>query len=188
MLDGAVLVVNERPSDNASGADNQQERLSVGAISPDIGNFLAGFALGEGSFMIVCRPRADYRRGWQISAAFNVSQNDPVPLELFRRELGCATIRKAGNGGWYLEVNNLGDIRSIVIPFFRRFRLIGTKATDFDLFEAAVAILSKGDLSDDDDREVLRLRELMNRGGKRRYTMERILRDYTPNPSVEQKG
>ena len=66
--------------------------------------------------------------------------------------------------------------------------MVGTKAIDFSLFEAAVAILSKGGLSDDDYREVLRLRELLNRGGKRRYTMERILRDYTPNPSVEQIG
>jgi LAGLIDADG endonuclease len=188
VLGATVLVVNESASDNASGADNQQERLSVGAISPDIGNFLAGFALGEGSFMIVCRPRVDYRRGWKISAAFNVSQHDPVPLELFRKELGCGTIRKAGNDGWYLEVNNLTDIRSVVVPFFRRFRLIGTKATDFELFEAAVAILSRRDLGDDDYCEVLRLRELMNRGGKRRYTTERILRDYTPNPSVEKKG
>ena len=188
MLDVDVLVLNDGPSDNASGADNQQERLTVGAISPEIGNFLAGFALGEGSFMIVCRPRVDYRRGWKISAAFNVSQHDPVPLELFREQLGCGTIRKAGNGGWYLEVNNLREIRSVIVPFFRRFRLVGTKATDFDLFEAAVAILSKGDLGDDDYREVLRLRESMNRGGKRRYTMARILRDYTPNPSVEQKG
>jgi len=191
VLEASILVVQDGATDNASGADNQQERLSVGSISPDVGNFLAGFALGEGSFMIVCRPRVDYRRGWKISAAFNVSQNDIVPLELFREQLGCGTIRKAGNDGWYLEVNSLRDIRSAVIPFFHRFRLIGTKATDFELFEEAAAILSKRDLSDDDYREVLRLRELMNRGGKRRYTMERILRDYTPNSSVQkpvQKG
>ena len=172
-------------SDNASGADNQQERLSVGieTIPVDVGSFLAGFALGEGSFMIVCRPRADYRRGWKVSAAFNVSQHDVVPLELFRGHLGCGTIRKAGNDGWYLEVNTLADIRSAVIPFFRRFPLVGRKVADFELFEGAVSILSKQALSDDDYREVLRLRELLNRGGKRRYTAERILRDYTPNSS-----
>ena len=140
MLEASILVVQDGATDNASGADNQQERLSVGSISPDVGNFLAGFALGEGSFMIVCRPRVDYRRGWKISAAFNVSQNDIVPLELFREQLGCGTIRKAGNDGWYLEVSSLRDIRSAVIPFFHRFRLIGTKATDFELFEEAAAI------------------------------------------------
>ncbi len=36
-------------------------------------------------------------------------------------------------------------------------------------------------MSDTDYNQVLLLREQMNRGGKRRYTMERILRDYTPS-------
>ena len=176
--------------DNATGADNQQERLYMGidAVPLDVGSFLAGFALGEGSFMIVCRPRVDYKRGWKVSAAFNVSQHDVTPLELFRTQLGCGTIRRAGNGGWYLEVNNLAEIRSAVIPFFHRFPLVGRKAVDFDLFEAAVSILSKSALSDDDYREVLQLRESLNRGGKRRYTMERILRDYTPNPADISRG
>jgi hypothetical protein len=31
-------------SDNASGADNQQERLSIDSIPVAIGNFLSGFA------------------------------------------------------------------------------------------------------------------------------------------------
>ena len=73
------------------------------------GCFLSGFALGEGSFMLVCRRRGDYARKWKISAAFNVSQKDRVPLELFRETLGCGTIRKAGNGGWYWEVNRLPE-------------------------------------------------------------------------------
>jgi hypothetical protein len=62
--------------------------------------------------------------------------------------------------------------------------MVGRKAIDFDLFEAAAGILAKRPFTDSDYREVLRLREELNRGGKRRYTMERILRDYTPNSSV----
>ena len=183
MLGIATLVLCDEVSDKASGADNQQERLSVDSIPVAIGNFLSGFALGEGSFMIVCRPRVDYRRGWKLSAAFNVSQSDMTPLELFREQLGCGTIRKAGNDGWYLEVNALCDIQSRVIPFFRRFPMVGRKAVDFALFEAAASVLARRPLTDSDYREVLRLREELNRGGKRRYTMKRILRDYTPNSS-----
>ena len=104
-----------------SSADNQQERLSVAAIPSDLGNFLAGFALGESSFMIVCRPRGDYARRWKLSAAFNVSQSDRAPLDLFRETLDCGTMRKAGNNGWYWEVNRLLDIRARVVPFFHRF-------------------------------------------------------------------
>jgi LAGLIDADG endonuclease len=130
--------------------------------------------------MIVCRPRGDYTRRWKLSAAFNVSQTDRAPLDLFRETLACGSMRKAGNGGWYWEVNNLLDIQTRVIPFFRRFPLVGTKAHDFELFAQAADLLAK-DMTDSDYKQVLVLREQMNRGGKRRYTMERILRDYTPS-------
>ena len=44
-------------------------------------------------------------------------------------------------------------------------------------------LLITGDgLSDQDYHQVLALRERMNRGGKRRYRMDGILRDYTPSP------
>ena len=164
-----------------TGADNQQERLSVASIPSSLGNFLAGFALGEASFMVVCRPRDDYTRRWKLSAAFNVSQTDRAPLELFRDTLACGSMRKAGNGGWYWEVNRLSDIQSRIVPFFRRFPLVGWKAHDFELFAQAADLLAKEVMSDADYRQVLLLREQMNRGGKRRYTMERILRDYTPS-------
>ncbi len=167
-----------------TGADNQQERLSVDRIPSTLGSFLAGFALGEGSFMLVCRPRGDYAGRWKLSAAFNVSQSDRAPLELFRETLGCGTLRKAGNGGWYWEVNRLSDIQARIVPFFERFPLVGQKAEDFARFRSAVRILARGVPVGADHIAVLRLREEMNRGGKRRYTMERILRDYTPSSPV----
>jgi LAGLIDADG endonuclease len=163
------------------GADNQQERLSIESIPSELGNFLAGFALGESSFMIVCRPRGDYTRRWKLSAAFNVSQSDRAPLELFQETLACGSMRKAGNDGWYWEVNRLSEIRRRVVPFFRRFPLVGWKARDFECFAQGAELLANEAMSDTDYRQVLLLREQMNRGGKRRYTMERILRDYTPS-------
>lgn len=163
-----------------SGAGNQQERLCIEAIPSDLGSFLSGFALGEASFMVVCRPRGDYARRWKISAAFNVSQQDRAPLDLFREALGCGTMRRAGNGGWYWEVNRLSEIQARVVRFFERFPLVGTKAQDFELFRSAVALLGRPSLTDADYTNVLALREGMNRGGKRRYSTERILRDYTP--------
>ena len=171
-----------------TGADNQQERLAVEAIPSTLGSFLSGFALGEASFMVVCRPRDGGRRKWRISAAFNVSQKDPAPLELFRDTLGCGAIRRAGNGGWYWEVNRLSDISGRIVPFFERFPLVGWKANDFGLFRSAVALLSKPVVSDTDYVRIIQLREGMNRGGKRRYSAARILRDYTPTPSLSSTG
>jgi hypothetical protein len=165
-----------------TGADNQQERPTIEAISVSLGSFLSGFALGEGSFMIVCRRRGDYRRSFKLSAAFNVSQHDRVPLELFRETVGCGGLRRAGSGGWYWEVNGLSDLARRIVPFFDRFPVVGQKAEDYRLWREAVILLSAGSLSDQDYHQVLALRERMNRGGKRRYRMDGILRDYTPSP------
>ncbi len=164
------------------GADNQQERPSIGAIPAPVGAFVSGFALGEGSFMLVCRKRGTSARGFRISAAFNVSQQDRTPLDLFRETLGCGTMRQAGNGGWYWEVNRLPDLAGRIVPFFDRFPVVGTKADDYGLWRSAVRLLSTGRLNDSDYEAVLALRERMNRGGKRRHRMDGILRDYTPSP------
>lgn len=131
--------------------------------------------------MVVARRRGDYAKGWKLSAAFNVSQKDRAPLDLFMETLDCGSIRRAGNGGWYWEVNHLRDIQARVVPFFERFPLVGTKVEDFKRFRAAARILEKRVLSYQDYAKVLALREGMNGGGKRRYTMQRILRDYTPS-------
>ena len=47
-------------------------------------------------------------------------------------------------------------------------------------------LLSADVVSDRDYRQILALRERMNRGGKRRYRMDGILRDYTPSLAAEQ--
>ncbi len=132
--------------------------------------------------MIVCRKRGDYRRSYKLSAAFNVSQHDRTPLDLFQETLGCGRVRRGGNNGWYWEVNAVRDLSSRIVPFFDRFPVVGQKAEDYRLWRSAVALLASGDLSDQDYHEVLALRERMNRGGKRRYRMDGILRDYTPSP------
>jgi hypothetical protein len=61
---------------------------------------------------------------------------------------------------------------------------MGTKAEDFERFCAAARILATPVLSYQDYVKVLALREGMNGGGKRRYSMQRILRDYTPSSPV----
>ena len=170
-----------------TGADNQQERPCIETIPVSLGSFLSGFALGEASFMVVCRKRPTAPRGFRLSAAFNVSQMDRAPLDLFRETLACGNMRIAGNGGWYWEVNALQDLTTRIVPCFERFPLVGTKADDFRLWRSAVLLLVRGRLSDPDYRTVLALRERMNRGGKRRYGMHGILRDYTPSSPPEQE-
>ena len=80
------------------------------------------------------------------------------------------------------------DLQTVIVPFFERFPLVGSKADDFARFRSAVAILGQPVISDADYTDVLALREGMNNGGKRRHSMERILRDYTPSPRLSSCG
>lgn len=147
-------------------------------IPVDIGHYLAGFADGEGSFNISFRPRKDYKMPWKISLCFNVSQKEQVILSLFKRYLGCGTMRQRRDGIWYYEVNNFNAIEDNVIPFFKRFRFLSQKKKrDFSKFcMAAKLIKEKRHLSFEGIEEILDVRRSMNDGGKRRYSEKEIMK------------
>lgn len=151
--------------------------LNVKRIPPEVGWYLAGFADGEGSFNVSFRRRDDYSFPWKISLCFNISQRDPVILSLFKRHLGCGTMRQRRDGVWYYEVNNLTAIRQNVIPFFKRFGFRSAKKKrDFAKFVKLMEIVESGrHLTRQGVEEILDIRSDMNDGGKRKYSDEDIL-------------
>ena len=146
-------------------------------VPPEIGYYLAGFADGEGSFNLSFRPRPDYAVPWKVTPSFNVSQKERVILALFKRYLGCGTLRDRPDGVWYFEVTNINAIVENVIPFFERFPFLSAKKKrDFSKFKQIVALMQGGKhLTKEGLREILAIRELMNDGGKRRYPHADIL-------------
>ena len=151
--------------------------LNPKAVPMHIGHYLAGFADGEGSFNISFRPRIDYPIPWKISLCFNVSQKDEVILSLFKRHLGCGTMRSRHDGIWYFEVNNLTAIRENVIPFFDTFGFLSAKKKrDYAKFKQLASMLAEGRHKNIEGiREILKIRNDMNDGGNRRYSDEAIL-------------
>ena len=149
----------------------------IARVSTEIGYYLAGFTDGEGSFNISFRPRPDYVVPWKVSVSFNVSQKDRVILALFKRYLGCGTLRGRPDGVWYYEVTNLDAVVENVIPFFERFPFLSAKKKrDFAKFKQIVALMQKGaHLTKGGIREILEIRNEMNDGGKRRYAHQDIL-------------
>ena len=139
--------------------------------------YLAGFTDGEGSFNVSFRPRSDYGQPWKVSLCFNISQKDRVILALFKRYLGCGTIRGRPDGVWYYEVNNFNAIRETVIPFFTRYGFLSAKKKrDFAKFcKIAKLIQAERHLTQEGIREILDIRRDMNDGGKRKYTEHDIL-------------
>lgn len=162
-------------------------QLNPRQIPSDLGNYLAGFTDGEGSFHVCFRQRKDSKIPWKISLAFNVSQKDPVILSLFKKHLKCGSLRERKKDGvWNYEVTNFNAIQNNVIPFFNRFAFLSAKKKrDFSKFkEIAKLIEEKDHLTLEGIKEILKIRKEMNDGGKRKYSDElilRILRDYMPN-------
>jgi hypothetical protein len=178
--------------------DNQQERLLPFRRKPmlnprqvpnETGWYLAGFADGEGSFNASFRPREDYQFPWKVSLCFNISQRDPVVLTLFKRHLQCGTMRQRRDGVWYYEVNHLTPILENVIPFFDRFHFLSAKKKrDFAKFKQIAEILRGGrHRSKEGIEEILKIREDMNDGGKRRYSNDEI-RKRLENPQRPYAG
>ena len=161
--------------------------LNTRQIPSDLGNYLAGFTDGEGSFNVSFRKREDYKIPWKISLSFNVSQKDPVILSLFKKHLKCGSMRERKDDGiWYYEVTNFSAIQNNVIPFFNRFGFLSAKKKrDFSKFKKIAKLIERKDhLTLEGIKEILKIRKEMNDGGKRKYSDEeilRILRDYMPD-------
>ncbi len=147
-------------------------------MKTEVGYYLAGFADGEGSFNVSFRPRQDYKLPWKISLCFNISQRDKVILALYKRYLGCGSLRSRADGVWYYEVNNFNAIWEKVIPFFKRYNFLSAKKKrDFSKFCKIAEIVKEGKhLKEEGIRKIIEIRREMNDGGKRKYSEKEILR------------
>ena len=121
--------------------------LNPRQIPSDLGNYLAGFTDGEGSFNVSFRNRKDYKIPWKISLSFNISQKDPVILSQFKKHLKCGSMRERKDDGiWYYEVTNFNAIQNNVIPFFQRFGFLSAKKKrDFSKFQQIAKLIENKD-------------------------------------------
>jgi hypothetical protein len=167
-------------SDNLTGAGNQQERPSsaywLDALPVDLGNWVAGFVDGEGSFNVPIRRLRSGVLPFRISLSFNVSQVGPDEPRLLRSIFGVGTVRGRGDGVFYFEVTTVGGLVDRVFPFFERFPLRGAKSQELVRFRHITTLIQSGrHLSSDGFEEILALRAPMNRGGKRRRSDEDLI-------------
>lgn len=165
-------------SDNASGAENQQERLLH--ISDDLGYYLSGFADGEGSFNIsVVRRKSDYQSGWKIVPSFNISQREATIPKLFQQTLQCGTIRYRQDGVCYFEIRKIADINETVRDFFAQFPIRSNRqALRLQFLLKATDLMVKGEhLTPKGLEAILNIREQMISNRKRTYKMADVLQN-----------
>jgi hypothetical protein len=111
-------------SENAIGAENQQERLDA---------YIAGYVDGEGSFHVAVQRNPSTTVGWQLVPEFHVSQNVErrQVLDLIAQRFGCGRIQEDHRGtkdtSIVFIVRNRVDPLTKVIPFFERQPLLSSK-------------------------------------------------------------
>jgi len=179
-------------SDNPTGADNQQERPGssgwMDLIPCDLGNWIAGFVDGEGSFNVPIRREHDRGMPWRIGLSFNVSQIGPAAPQLLQSVFGTGTVRGRGDGVFYFEVTTPLPLEERVFPFFERYPLRTPKAGDLAILRQITSLVRSGrHLTVRGFEEILTLRAPMNRGGKRRRCDEELitaLRDWESSEAI----
>lgn len=135
-------------SENAVGADNQQERLPK--LSPD---YIVGLVDGEGYFSVTARiDRTKPYESLRVQMVFGIKlrEKDGKILERVRKFFECGYInrvvdeRPTFSNCLEYQVRNSKDIRTIIIPFFSTYPLqIESKRKSFERFREIVAMFDK---------------------------------------------
>jgi len=148
-------------------------------IPGDVGNYIAGFADGEGSFNVSIKKRLDFKQSWKLSASFNISQKDRVILAWIKHILGCGTLRSRKDGVVYYEVTNITSLYTIILPFFRKFGFRSAyKKHNFKIFSEIVSLMYVGNHNFPEGfQKILELRERLNPGigRKRKYSLQDVI-------------
>jgi LAGLIDADG endonuclease len=167
-------------SDNAGGAENQQERLFTTG-------WLVGFVDGEGCFSCPIYRQRSMRLGWQVQPTFAVvqGQSSQDVLEEMVRFFGCGKVytnRRHDNHREDLasyQVFRLEDLKTVIVPFFERNPLRTAKRENFAKFAEIIDLMSvRRHLTVPGLIEIAEIAQTMNHRKPSRVL--RILRDHTP--------
>ena len=161
--------MGKKPSKNAIGADNQQERLKIA-------NWIVGFTDGEGCFSIAVIKNKTTKFGEQIFPEFVVTQGEKSmsTLEEIKNFFGCGNIfvnKRYDNHNENMYrycVRSIKELDSNIIPFFDRNPLRTRKQDDFLIFRKVIkAMIQKDHLEKSGREKILGLLGKMNRKKKR---------------------
>jgi len=147
--------------------------------------YFAGFVEGEGCFSVSIKRHKEMKFGWVVDPMFSLYQhqkNESI-LKLFQKEMSCGYIvsKQEKPEIKVLIVDNRRTLEEKIIPFFRKYSLLGTKKNDFLIFEKIIGMMhEKKHLEANGLKEIVQLAFQMNQQGKgRKYTLEQILNSIT---------
>ena len=147
-------------SDNPTGADNQQERLSA--------DWVVGFVDGEGCFFVGINRQPSMKIGWQVLPEFRVVQHqkDVAILERLREFFGYGQITTNHGDRKELRIRGLRQLLGVV-AFFKMHPLRTVKRSSFDCFAEVIGMMEHGDhLTEKGLERIRQLASRMNRGAQ----------------------
>jgi hypothetical protein len=142
--------------------------------------YITGFVDGEGCFSISFNKRAKMKTGIEIRPSFSIGQNKKSLsiLQEIHQYFGCGSIRFSKIDQTYkYEVRSIKDLKSKVLPHFKKYPLKTAKSNDFIVFSnicnqiSAMQHLNKDKLS-----TIILEAYQMNESGKRKYTKDELLK------------
>ena len=150
---------------NASSADNQQERLETSS-------WIVGFVDGEGCFSASIFRNRTTSLGWQVFPEFVITQGESsiTALKKVRNYFQCGSVivnKRYDNHTENLYrycVRSVEELDGTIIPFFKRHPLQTAKKEDFAIFcDIVQKMKAKQHLSVDGMAEIAKQIEKMNR-------------------------
>jgi hypothetical protein len=167
-------------SNNARSAENQQERLFTTG-------WLVGFVDGEGCFSCPIYRCKTMTLGWQVRPEFAVVQgaSSRSVLDEMVSFFGCGRVYRNRRIDNHREdlfrycVQRYGDLRDVIVPFFRENPLRTSKRDNFDKFARIVELMGlRRHLTVPGIIEIAEIAQTMN--FQKPSEVLRILRDHTP--------
>jgi len=131
-------------------------------------NWVAGFVSGESSFMVKIQA-SQTKLGKAVILIFQITQHsrDKELIESFFSYFGCGKVYIKDELKSVLDfrITKFNDLTNIIIPFFKKYKIIGVKALDFaDFCKVAELMKNKAHLTPEGFKEIIRVKEGMNRG------------------------
>jgi len=157
-------------SKNASGADNQQERLVFT-------QWIVGFVDGEGCFTVSFfkHPKSRLRLKWQVFPEFVVVQSTKSKgalekIKMFFRCGSCYLNKRYDNHHEHqmkYVVRNRQDLLEKIIPFFEDNPLQTEKKKDFEIFAKIIRKMDQGEHLT--EKGLKQIREMTMKMNTRKY-------------------
>ena len=161
-------------------------------VDVETGNYLAGFADGEGCFYVGVHPTTNVTLGLQVIPEFHVSQNGEriSVLQLFVEVLGCGAIKRNASTNsrdktFVLVVKRHNDLYEKVLPFFARFPLRSEKQQEFLKFAQVVEMMHRKEhLTSQGLRKIVGIAFSMNGSKFRKHHLDSLLQDLEPSETI----